>query len=62
MKTREEILAGMHLCADPLGKCEGCPYRGDERVGRAEDIFSCGEALMRDAIAYIEAVGDGRSA
>ena len=62
MKTRDEILEGLRKCADPLGKCEGCPYRGDERVGRAEDIFSCGEALMRDAIACIEAAGDDRDA
>lgn len=55
MKTKDEILLGMQKCSEFGGTCEGCPYRGEERVGEEDDIFSCGEAMMKDAAALIEA-------
>ena len=57
MKTKDEILRAMRLCTDANGKCRDCPYQGDERVGEDDEIFSCGEAMMRDAITLIEMQG-----
>ena len=42
MKTKEEVIKALELCADPEGKCGSCPY--DEN---AEG--SCMNRAMRDA-------------
>ena len=42
MKTKEEVIKALELCADPEGRCDGCPY--DENADG-----SCMNRAMRDA-------------
>lgn len=41
MKTKEEVIKALELCADPEGKCGDCPYENGEG--------SCMSRAMRDA-------------
>ena len=41
MKTKEEVIKALDLCADPEGKCGDCPYENGEG--------SCMGRVMRDA-------------
>lgn len=40
-KTKQEVIKALELCADPEGKCDGCPYENGEG--------SCMSRAMRDA-------------
>lgn len=42
MKSKEEVIKALELCADPEGRCDGCPYDNYDE-GR------CLSRAMRDA-------------
>lgn len=53
MKTKQEVIKALELCADPDGKCDGCPYENGEG--------SCMSRAMRDAAELLKEVGGGTS-
>ena len=52
MKTKEEVIKALELCADPDGQCDGCPY--DEN-GEG----SCMNRAMRDAAELLKEASNG---
>ena len=53
MKTKEEVIKALELCADPEGKCGDCSYENGEG--------SCMSRVMRDAAELLKGAGDGTS-
>jgi hypothetical protein len=46
MKSKEEVIKALEICAIEQGDCEGCPYEGGHYVA---GCGGCTNALMRDA-------------
>lgn len=53
MKTKQEVIKALELCADPEGRCDGCPYENGEG--------SCMSRAMRDAAELLKEADGGRT-
>lgn len=55
MKTKEEVVKALEICAVEQGDCEGCPYEGGHYV---DGCGGCTNALMRDAAELLKKAGE----
>lgn len=52
-KTKQEVIKALELCADPEGRCDGCPYENGGGI--------CVSRAMRDAAELLKETNGGRA-